>query len=619
MLAGTAGGPAAAFTTAVPPGSLHLAAAATSNTMHTHVVPLSSARPVPGSWAHPAPLQALGGHGSMESTNWSGYVASAAGARFAAVGGTWTVPEVRPGPTGYSSSWVGIDGTSTQDLIQAGTEQDWGPQGVVYYAWYEVLPASSMYLGPVFPGDRVSVDITKAGPASWTIDVHDLTRGTLWTGAVSYTVPGSSAEWVEEAPTNGQTSALYPLANFGAVQFSGLSVGGPGTESATISPIYMVTSDTGRVEAYPGRYRPASNSFDVAFGKPAAGPQGWPAVRLGKSLGTGAATTGPAPTGPATTGPATTGPPPTGPATTGPAPTGPAPTGLSSTTGVPGTAGTTTAPGYWLVGGDGGVFSFGSARYGGSVARVFARAKLPGITGIAAAPGGKGYWLVTATGGVFPLGGASYLGSVASLNLSAGARPAIAAAPAGDGYYILSPWGDVFAFGSAHFEGSCNRAECGGGRAVALVPDATGHGYWVLLSNCKVVAFGDARPLASPSCQAATAASAAGRAPDGKGFWVLLRNGTVFSLGGATTYRAWSSPGDPGTKEPWPATDGPVKTTASSASEVWAVALVPTNDGQGAWVVRSNGSVEKLGDAPALEGLPPGAKLNQPIISAASS
>ena len=265
------------------------------------------------------------------------------------------------------------------------------------------------------------------------------------------------------------------------------------------------------------------------------------------------------------------------------------------------------------------MFSFGSARYGGSVARVFGRAKLPGITGIAAAPDGKGYWLVTATGGVFPLGGANYLGSVASLNLSAGARPAIAAAPAGDGYYILSPWGDVFAFGSAHFEGSCDRAECGGGRAVALVPDATGHGYWMLFSNCKVVAFGDAHPLVSPSCQGAAAASGAGRAPDGKGFWVLLRSGTVFSLGGATAYRAWSSPGNPGTKAPSPGTGGAAKTTAASASEVWAVALVPTNDGQGAWVVRSNGSVEKLGDAPALEGLPPGAKLNQPIISAASS
>ncbi len=556
-------------------------------------------------------MEALAGHDSMESTNWSGYVASGTGARFAAVSGTWTVPEIHPGPTGYSSSWVGIDGTSTQDLIQAGTEQDWGPQGVVYYAWYEVLPASSMYLGPVFPGDRVRVDIAKAGAASWTIGVHDLTRGTLWTGAVSYTVPGSSAEWVEEAPTNGQTSSLYPLANFGAVEFSGLSVGGAGTGSATISPIYMVTSDTGRVEAYPGRYKPASNSFDVAFGKPASGPQGWPAMRLGKSIRTSAAGSATSTTGPSvTTGSTST----TGPSvTTGPTST----TGPSVTTGASSTAGTADVPGYWLVGGDGGVFSFGSAPYGGSVARVFARAKLPGITGIAAAPGGKGYWLVTATGGVFPLGGAKYLGSVASLNLSAGARPAIAAAPAGDGYYILSPWGDVFAFGSAHFEGSCDRSTCGDARAVALVPDATGQGYWMLLSNCKVVAFGDAHPLASPSCQGGATASAAGRAPDGSGFWVLLRDGTVFSLGGATAYSAWSSPGTPGTREPSPGTGPAAKKTA--ASQVWAVALVPTHDGRGAWVVRSNGSVEKLGDAPAFKALPPGVKLNQPIISAASS
>jgi hypothetical protein len=57
----------------------------------------------------------------------------------------------------------------------------------------------------------------------------------------------------------------------------------------------------------------------------------------------------------------------------------------------------------------------------------------------------------------------------------------------------------------------------------------------------------------------------------------------------------------------------------ASASQVQSVALVPTSNGRGGWVVRSNGSVESLGDAPAFQGLALGSKLNQPIISATSS
>ncbi|MGH9104873.1 MAG: G1 family glutamic endopeptidase, partial [Acidimicrobiales bacterium] len=45
----------------------------------------------------------------------------------------------------------------TDDLLQAGTEQDWSPQGVVYYAWYELVPTGSFYLGAVYPGDHISV------------------------------------------------------------------------------------------------------------------------------------------------------------------------------------------------------------------------------------------------------------------------------------------------------------------------------------------------------------------------------------------------------------------------------------------------------------------------------
>ena len=70
---------------------------------------------------------------------------------------------------------------------------------------------------------------------------------------------------------------------------------------------------------------------------------------------------------------------------------------------------TSDGKGYWIVDSDGGVFSFGDAVFGGSMATaVLAKP----VIGIAADPSGSGYWLAAADGGVFALGGAPFLGSM---------------------------------------------------------------------------------------------------------------------------------------------------------------------------------------------------------------
>ena len=58
--------------------------------------------------------------------------------------------------------------------------------------------------------------------------------------------------------------------------------------------------------------------------------------------------------------------------------------------------------GYWLVGADGGVFTFGSAQFYGSLAGKPLAAP---ITGIVATANGRGYWLVAKNGRVFDFGG----------------------------------------------------------------------------------------------------------------------------------------------------------------------------------------------------------------------
>jgi hypothetical protein len=78
-------------------------------------------------------------------------------------------------------------------------------------------------------------------------------------------------------------------------------------------------------------------------------------------------------------------------------------------------AATPDGEGYWLFAADGGVFSFGSARFFGSVPGVLGpgRSLDEPIVAAAATPDGEGYWLFAADGGVFSFGSAPYLGSAA--------------------------------------------------------------------------------------------------------------------------------------------------------------------------------------------------------------
>src|SRR5205823_2363797 len=72
--------------------------------------------------------------------------------------------------------------------------------------------------------------------------------------------------------------------------------------------------------------------------------------------------------------------------------------------------------GYWLFASDGGVFTFGQARFYGSTGNL--RLNAPTIQMISS-PAGRGYWLLGADGGVFSFGDAHYFGSTGNLRLNA--------------------------------------------------------------------------------------------------------------------------------------------------------------------------------------------------------
>ena len=97
-------------------------------------------------------------------------------------------------------------------------------------------------------------------------------------------------------------------------------------------------------------------------------------------------------------------------------------------------------PGYWMVGSDGGIFSFGDARYFGSMGGA---PLVRPIVGMASTADGGGYWLVASDGGVFSFGDARYFGSMGGAPL---VRPIVGMASTADGggyWLVASDGGDL--------------------------------------------------------------------------------------------------------------------------------------------------------------------------------
>jgi len=214
-------------------------------------------------------------------------------------------------------------------------------------------------------------------------------------------------------------------------------------------------------------------------------------------------------------------------------------------------ASTTTGAGYWLLGADGGVFSFGDAqfqgslrspdqalataedltevqgilellRYNGEVRAVdivavnessgywivlangrsiefggAGRVVQPPVELAAAAvqlvpnPAGEGMWLLAADGGIFGLLGAPYFGSVPGLGVASQHSIAMMPSPAGDGYGIVDATGAIVGFGRFESRGaSSERGLCSYG-SIKTVVSLGAAGYQVLTETGRIRATGD--------------------------------------------------------------------------------------------------------------------------------
>jgi hypothetical protein len=200
---------------------------------------------------------------------------------------------------------------------------------------------------------------------------------------------------------------------------------------------------------------------------------------------------------------------------------------------VTGMVSTTDGGGYWLVASDGGTFAFGDAGFYGSTGSVHLNAS---IVSLASTTDNKGYWLVAKDGGIFTYGDAGFYGSTGSLVLN---KPvvAMAATPDGGGYWLVASDGGIFAFGDAGFFGSAGSLHLNA-NIVGMVPTKDGQGYFLVGADGGVFTYGDAQFSGSAGGAPYNPFNPAiGVAPDtqlGNGsYWLAFRDGTVLSYGGA--------------------------------------------------------------------------------------
>jgi hypothetical protein len=268
-------------------------------------------------------------------------------------------------------------------------------------------------------------------------------------------------------------------------------------------------------------------------------------------------------------------PPPTSPPTTAPRPIETAPVASNE--------------GFWLLGKDGGVFSFGTAKYFGSIGYLGGARQ---VVSMAADPDGTGYWFVGPDGGIFAYK-APFWGSTGNIKLT---KPIVGMAPtpSGKGYWMVASDGGMFAFGDAGFYGSTGAIKLNK-PIVGMSPSPSGKGYWLVASDGGIFAFGDARFFGSTGNMTLNEPIVGmASAPSGNGYWFVARDGGIFGFG-----------------------DAPFFGSAVNGNPAPVVGMSATKAGAGYRIARADGSITFFGNAGAGGGLT--GTLAAPIVGIATA
>ena len=213
-------------------------------------------------------------NGTAGSYNWSGYVNTSGASNYTAtsfyfVESDFVVPIAEQafgactGSWDYSSSWVGIDGWGSSDVLQAGTESDAlcsGGYNYTYYSpWFEWYPLGETRISnlPIAPGQVYFVEVwSTSSTAGHAYLVNKTTNQYVivnFSAPAGTTLKGNSAEWVAERP--GLSTGLATLTNYVAEPFWGSTSYNfnytgyyPGSSSSTAITMY---DNNGNPISYP--------------------------------------------------------------------------------------------------------------------------------------------------------------------------------------------------------------------------------------------------------------------------------------------------------------------------------------------------------------------------------
>jgi hypothetical protein len=277
-------------------------------------------------------------------------------------------------------------------------------------------------------------------------------------------------------------------------------------------------------------------------------------------------------------------------------------------------------PGYWLVGGDGGVFSFNVPFFGSAAPQcsplLLGNNQDSCAVALGPTPDKGGYTIVPpgalGSGPVGPLTTFSEYGDATGGGLQCdfdvggtsvpppgvpvqwkGMAPSPAVASARSFWLVASD--GIAECGGLPFYGQPPSASMGSWTGIASTPDAKG--YWVVGTDGGVFAFGDAHFYGSMGGQHLNAPIVGMAATqDGGGYWLVAADGGIFAFGDA-------------------AFEGSMGGQHLNAP---MVGIAPRPNGSGYWTVASDGGVFSFGDAP-FEGSMGGQRLNAPIVGMASS
>jgi hypothetical protein len=245
--------------------------------------------------------------------------------------------------------------------------------------------------------------------------------------------------------------------------------------------------------------------------------------------------------------------------------------------------------GYWVLGENGQVYSFGDAFPSQSGPGSL---KTQGV-GIAASSDGKGYWTTDNLGDVSAIGDATrLLFPDPPFNLKA-PIVGITGDPVGDGYWLVASDGGIFTYANdnqgAQFYGSTGALHLNK-PIVGMLATADGRGYWLVASDGGVFSFGDARFYGSTGAiHLNKPIVGMTRTADGGGYWLVASDGGVFSFGDA------AFEGSTGSLKLASPIVGIAAITPSISDPTFTMAATP--DGKGYWLAASDGTVTSFGDA----------------------